>query len=48
MINDLFVEFEDNMIKIKGNFGTLIDDDMVEYQSNEIRFHTPSEHTINQ
>lgn len=40
------MEYIDNMIQIKGNFGNLIDDDMIEYESTEIRIHTPSEHII--
>jgi len=34
------------MIKLKGNFGTLTDTDMAEYEAYEIRFHTPAEHKI--
>lgn len=49
--------YEDNMMKIKCKytdatqcqdvvFGRIIDDDFAEYESSEIRFHTPAEHTI--
>jgi carbonic anhydrase len=34
------------MIKIVGNFGTLIDSEMIEYECRELRIHTPSEHRI--
>ncbi len=34
------------MIKIVGNFGSLIDSEMIEYECRELRIHTPSEHRI--
>jgi len=48
--------YETNMMKLKCagskeecaefTFGSMIDYDMGEYASKEIRFHTPGEHTI--
>ena len=36
------------MIKIVGNFGNLIDDEMIEYSCDELRIHTPSEHSLDE
>jgi len=51
------VTYEDNMMKIKCSgdefsckdftFGKLIDLNYTYYDAKEIRFHTPSDHTIN-
>ena len=38
--------WEENMIKMKGNFGTLTGVDLAEFEAYEIRFHTPAEHKI--
>jgi len=46
MANDVDVVFEDNIMKIKGEFGRIIDEDMTEYEAYEIQFHTPAEHQI--
>lgn len=39
-------EFEDYMIKLKGNFGRLITWDLIQYDAFEMQFHTSSEHSI--
>ena len=55
--NKLATFYEDNMMKLKCKskdprdcvdtvFARIIDSDFTEYESREIRFHTPAEHTI--
>lgn len=34
------------MMKMKGDFGSITDPNGTEYIAYEVRFHTPSEHTI--
>jgi len=38
--------WEDSMMKMKGEFGSITGPDGAEYIAYELRFHTPSEHTI--
>jgi carbonic anhydrase len=45
-IDSLSIQYISNMIKIVGNFGSLIDSEMIEYECRELRIHTPSEHRI--
>ena len=45
-IDSLSMEYNSNVLKIVGNFGSLIDSDMIEYECRELRIHTPSEHRI--
>lgn len=41
------IVFEDNMIKIKGNFGSLLTYEFLQYETYEMQFHTHSDHSIN-
>jgi len=50
-IDRLKLVYEDSMMKMKCpdsscSFGTLIDNNMQGFRAKEIRFHTPSDHTL--
>ncbi len=44
--NTVLFVWEENMMKMKGEFGSITDPTGAEYIGYELRFHTPSEHTI--
>jgi carbonic anhydrase len=44
--NNLEMTFEDNMLKIKGNLGSIVTWELIKYELYEVQFHTGSEHTI--
>lgn len=44
--NDFEMLFEENMLKIKGNLGSIVTWELIKYELYEVQFHTSSEHTI--